>query len=203
MLQRMLDSVSFREKIKFFSYSVKNPRMTGSQLPTGRFLSNAMAEVAGVTLEDSRSGVVELGPGTGSVTRALMANGFRADRICSVELSREFANYCRLKYPEIKLIEASALEFEKWREDLPFREVSSVVSSLPLMLFDMEQRKKLICGMLKSWEDGGLGAERVIQFSYFGREPLPYLNGEGIVVERERFVLMNVYPASVWSYSLE
>ena len=185
------------DQLFFLWHSLRHPKITGSQLPSGYYLSKAMID--GVNPQTA-GGIIELGPGTGPVTRQLIAAGFPEDRICSIELSEEFVDKLQEKYPRMKIIKGSAFDVEEWQSQIPFKEVQAVISSLPLMLFPPEQNFALIESVLFSKK---LNANKMIQFSYFGRNPLRNQpnTADYIQIEKINFIWRNLYPATVWRYS--
>lgn len=189
---------SLKDNGVFVSQWFKKPLTIGSHFPSSRYLSQAMA--ASLDVGDS-AGVVEFGPGTGAVTKAILTKGIPSQQLCVVELTDHFAQVFRKNYPTIQLIQDCVFEWQQWQHLLPFQSIQAVVSSLPLKLFPIQQNRELIEGIL---DPQGLGAKRMIQFSYFTREPLGL--GEGIhgqlAIKKCHFVWCNIYPATVWQYSL-
>ncbi len=192
----------FLGELSFFvCRSVRCPKVTGTQIPTWKWLARNMVGNTDVSKE---GGVVELGAGTGAITRALFERGFTKDRVCTVELSGEFAGYCRERFPGLTVLEASAFDLEDWREKVPFDKVQAVVSSLPLAFFEDGDRIRLIKSMLGSREEGGLGADSMSQMAYFAHRVVKKDRGleEGLEVKMGSFTWLNVYPAATWYYSL-
>ncbi|SMF58327.1 phosphatidylethanolamine/phosphatidyl-N-methylethanolamine N-methyltransferase [Tistlia consotensis] len=177
----------------FFRRFVKDPLRTGAQIPSSAALARAMVR----TLDPARpGGVVELGPGTGVVTHALIERGFAPDRIVALEIAPEFASFLRSAFPGLLVRLDSAFELERHLADLPFEGVQAVVSSLPLLTQPVALRQGLLRTALF---DRHAPAAEFIQFTYFFRPPVTDL-GPSVVVDRTAFVPWNVYPATVWRY---
>ncbi len=177
----------------FLRQFVRFPLSTGAQFPSSRWLARAMAQ----DLDPGRAGgIVELGPGTGVVTRALLRRGFPAERILALEIAPEFARFLRETVPGLTVREASAFELAAHLADLPFEGVQAVVSGLPLLIHPPAQRRRLIRTALL---DAPCRAGSFVQFTYFLRPPVTEL-GEAVAVERTAFVPWNLYPATVWRY---
>lgn len=177
----------------FFRRFVRDPLLTGAQLPSSRTLARAMV----ATLDPARpGGVVELGPGTGAVTRALLARGFPPERILALEIAPEFAAFLAGAFPGLAVRQATAFDLEAHLGELPFAGVQAVVSSLPLLTQPVARRRALVHTALGH---ASAPAGEFVQFTYFFRPPIDEL-GPAVSVERTAFVPWNVYPATVWRY---
>lgn len=75
------------DRIAFFREFLKHPQQVASIVPSSRFLERRVVEVAGVR---SAGTVVELGAGTGGMTRAILATMPREARLLSVEINPRF-----------------------------------------------------------------------------------------------------------------
>jgi len=156
--------------------------------PSSPTLSRKIAE----QVDGTREGlVVELGPGTGVVTRALLAHGIAPQRLIAIEQTACFADLVRRRFPAVRVHRGDALAFEKY---LPHgATVAAVVSGLPLLQFPVEQRVSLLRRTLACQGRGG----RFVQLSYSWRPPV--LPDPGMRLEKTR-VWRNFPPAHVWTY---
>ena len=89
----------------FLTYWVRAPLRTGAVLPSGTGLARTMAAQVNVTQEET---VVELGAGTGAVTRALLERGIPAERLLVVERNPAFYHRLRAKFPELRVLQGDA-----------------------------------------------------------------------------------------------
>ncbi len=73
------------------------------------FLSDPriLARIAGAVPADSGAAVLEIGPGRGALSRALINRGFR---LTMIERDRDLAAGLAREFPDVALIEADALE---------------------------------------------------------------------------------------------
>ncbi|MBN9071974.1 MAG: methyltransferase domain-containing protein, partial [Rhizobiales bacterium] len=122
----------FDEEIRFFKGWMDGPKRVGSVVPTSNVTSRRMASVI-----DPSSGlpVLELGPGSGVITRAILARGVRPADLYSVEFSPDFVSHLREEFPEANIIEGDAFDLDATlgnKRDLVF---DSVVSAIPLLNF--------------------------------------------------------------------
>ena len=76
----------FGDERRFLRTLFESPRLTGAVAPSGRFLARAMAK----PIDPAGKGlIVELGPGTGPVTSALLKRGVKSDRLVLVDDARQ------------------------------------------------------------------------------------------------------------------
>jgi phosphatidylethanolamine/phosphatidyl-N-methylethanolamine N-methyltransferase len=135
--------------------------------------------------------VVELGPGTGAITSALLARGISAGRLLLIESEPQFVAVLRRLYPGIDIRCGDALGLEQHLA--PAAKVAAVVSGLPLLHFPAEFRRQLIRRSLACQNTGGL----FIQLSYGWRPPIPAEPGFSIA---KKIVWSNFPPAHIWTY---
>src|SRR5690349_7607684 len=89
----------------FFRAWLKAPFVTATMLPGGPFLS---AAIAAAIDPKTRGPVVELGPGTGAITAALVDRGISPERLVLIELLPEFCDFLRKRYPAARIIQGDA-----------------------------------------------------------------------------------------------
>src|SRR5271170_3598367 len=82
-----------------------NPQRTGSVAPSSPQLAAAMSQWLP---SDPESFVLELGPGTGAVTQALIEHGLREDRLVAIERNPKMARLLREKFPHAQIITGDA-----------------------------------------------------------------------------------------------
>jgi phosphatidylethanolamine/phosphatidyl-N-methylethanolamine N-methyltransferase len=162
------------------------PRAVSAPTPSGPVLAATMAAEADL----SRRGlIVELGPGSGTVTEALIARGMPLSRLVAVECTPYFARLLQHRYPAARIIEGDAFAFERY---LPqHAEVAAVISGVPLLNFPPSSRARLITRSLEM-------CGRFIQLSYGWVPPIPPLPGARLT---KKIVWRNFPPAHVWTYS--
>jgi phosphatidylethanolamine/phosphatidyl-N-methylethanolamine N-methyltransferase len=184
------------DQFRFMGAWLKSPLKTGAVAPSGRFLARMMASYVD-PLSDGP--VIELGPGTGPVTQALLNRGVRPDRLFLIEYSKDFARLLRQRFPGVTVIEGDAYGIKQTLGNVLAKQkkpVSAIVSSLPLLTRPEIERQRLLLDAL------ALGAERApfIQFTYGGKPPVPMQGLDDVVVEKSRKILWNMPPARVFVY---
>ena len=86
----------------FFRRFLAHPVRLASILESSPALSRL---VAGQLTRDADEYVVELGAGTGPITRAFLAAGVPADRLIAVEIDTQMASFLRQQFPGVTVIE--------------------------------------------------------------------------------------------------
>jgi len=180
------------EEFKFLRTWASKPLTTGAVSPSGRYLARAMA--AGVDpLADGV--VVELGPGTGSVTAALLARGVTAERLLAIEYNPDFAEHIKARFPTIGVAVGDAYQFGDTLKRCGVDKVSAVVSSLPLFTKPPLRRRQLIEQAMAALEPG----QPFVQFSYALVPPVPAEPGRW-TLDVSSWIVRNLPPARVWTY---
>jgi phosphatidylethanolamine/phosphatidyl-N-methylethanolamine N-methyltransferase len=119
-----------------------NPQRTGSVAPSSPQLAAAMARWLPANREQY---VLELGPGTGAVTAALLKHGLREDRLIAIEHNDTLAKLLRKRFTRAQIITGDAWQMDTLLRDCrePVKSVGAVISSLPLLNFPKEQADAL------------------------------------------------------------
>jgi len=165
---------------------------TGAIAPSGRALARRMTDHVDPSASDP---VLELGPGTGVVTRALIELGVAPERIVAVEFNPEFCTILERRYPQIRVIQGDAYDLATTLGGFHEGSFTAAVSSLPLLLRPPPDRRGLVLDVLSRLATGGA----LTQFSYSPKPPVPpspveySLDGSG-------WIVMNMPPARVWTY---
>ena len=138
-----------------------DPQGTGSVAPSSPQLASAMAHWLP---SDPESYVLELGPGTGAVTAALIQRGLREDRLVAIERNPTLAGLLRKRYPHAHVITGDAWDLDNLllRQSEPIASVGAVISSLPLVNFPLADAERLAEKIRKVLEPEGTW----VQYSY-------------------------------------
>ena len=180
------------DEIRFLRQWFDNPLKTGAVAPSSPALAKKMASY----IDISASGpVVELGPGTGVVTQAVIKRGIEPCRILAVEYSSEFVDILRDRFSGANVMQGDAYDFETIRQAHIHEPLAAVVSSLPLFTKPKDMRHRLIDMCLDAIAPG----QPFIQFSYALVPPVPEEEGN-FTLETSSWVLGNLPPARVWVY---
>jgi phosphatidylethanolamine/phosphatidyl-N-methylethanolamine N-methyltransferase len=140
MSKRLLATLT--DTTLFLQEWLGNPRRTGSIVPSSRQLAKAMARWLPPNPE---SFVLELGPGTGIVTEALLQRGLREDKLVAIEHNPKMARLLHERFPRAHIITGDAWQLDDLlhNHSRPIEFVGAVISSLPLLNFSEEQAEGL------------------------------------------------------------
>jgi phosphatidylethanolamine/phosphatidyl-N-methylethanolamine N-methyltransferase len=182
----------FDDELRFFKGWIDKPKAVGSIIPTSSITARRMASVV-----DLGSGlpVLEVGPGTGVITRAILARGVAPKNLYAVEYSSDFVRHLRRNFPGVNVIEGDAFDLDATLgEDAPKR-FDSVISGVPLLNFPVQQRVAYIEGLLDRIPEG----RPIIQLTYGPKSPVPPGLGN-YSVKHFDFVIRNIPPTQLWVY---
>lgn len=187
---------SFKERItndfRFLRGWVKEPKSVGSITPTSKLAARLMASFIPL---DSDLPVLELGPGTGPITRAILEKGIDPEKLVSVEYSSEFCKHLQKAFPGVKFVQGDAFDLENTLVDYQGQQFRAILSGLPLLNFPTDKRSQYVEEGLK-WLPKGAP---FIQLCYGPKPPVKAKPGH-FTVEPTKWVLSNVPPARFWIY---
>lgn len=181
-----------RDEFSFVRAWATRPRETGGVAPSGRRLARAMAAQVDPAVPGA---IVELGPGTGPITRALLARGIAPERLVLIEFNPQFAALLRSRFPGVTVIEGDAFDIARVVRAHAAGPVAAVVSGLPLFNQPMARRLRLLGQVLRLIDPRGC----FVQFSYHLLPPVPARAGSFRLAGTRR-IWRNMPPARVWIY---
>lgn len=171
---------------------MEKPLHMGAVMPSGKVLARTMAQYVDI---DSKGPVVELGPGTGAITSALIDHGIDQKRLVLVEYNPGFCALLRDRYPLAKVVQGDAYALRDSLGDVLSMPASAVVSGLPLVTKPMLTRLRLIRDAFLALAPGA----PFVQFTYSVVPPIPK-SLPGVSTEASERIWMNLPPARVWVY---
>ena len=177
----------------FFRRFLAHPTRVGSLFPSSPSLSRMIAAQVG---RADGEYVIEIGGGTGTVTRAILSSGVPDDKLIVVEIDKEMAQFLRKTYPAVTVLECSIFDIMQRLPQPAIGNVGCVVCELPVTLLPHEAQERLVETIVSLLPRNhpffvlthGLGS------------PIP-AEKLGLVGKRNVFTLRNFPPASVWSYA--
>ena len=194
---RIQSSVSVQKKglrldeVHFIRSWLDKPLTTGAVMPSGKALARTMVRY----VDPKAVGpVIELGPGTGAVTEALVEHGIDPVRLVLVEFNPVFCRLLRSRYPEATVVQGDAYGLRRLLGN--YEPASAMVSGLPLMTKPTRLRNRLIADAFELMARGA----PFIQFTYaMMGSPIPQ-KPAGVEAEASERIWMNLPPARVWVY---
>ncbi len=189
--KRLIGRGRFANEARFLRSWFERPLLTGAVTPSGRFLADAMASY----IHPRRKGpVVELGPGTGPVTEALLRRGIEQERLILVEYSEDFCQLLKRRYPRATIIQGDAYGAGEVLADVVKEPCAAVLSSLPLLTKPMAQRIELLAAAHDLLDRNA----PFVQFTYGVKPPIP--TADHYTVTPSDRIWLNFPPARVWVY---
>jgi phosphatidylethanolamine/phosphatidyl-N-methylethanolamine N-methyltransferase len=185
-------SLRLDDEMQFIRTWIEKPISTGAVMPSSRALARAMARY----VDPNSSGpVIELGPGTGPVTEALVRHGVDPARLILVEFNPDFCRLLRTRYPAATVVQGDAYRLRRLLETYVDEPAAAVVSGLPLVTKPLRTRLRLISDAMTLLAEGA----PFVQFTYAMLPPIPK-ELSGIRAEASELIWMNLPPARVWVY---
>ncbi|ACI91565.1 ribosomal RNA adenine methylase transferase [Afipia carboxidovorans OM5] len=179
------------DEVRFLRSWIEKPLHMGAVMPSGRMLARTMASYVDTETE---APVIELGPGTGAITDALVAHGVDQKRLILVEFNPGFCALLRERYPQATVVQGDAYHLDKTLAEIA-QPAAAVVSGLPLVTKPMLTRLRLMREAFMKLIPGA----PFVQFTYSVVPPIPK-SLPGILTEASERIWMNVPPARVWVY---
>jgi phosphatidylethanolamine/phosphatidyl-N-methylethanolamine N-methyltransferase len=180
------------DEVRFLRSWIEKPLHMGAVMPSSKLLARTMAQYVDV---ESTGPVVELGPGTGAITNALIEHGVDQKRLVLVEYNPGFCALLRDRYPHAKVVQGDAYKLRDSLLKVLDVPASAVVSGLPLVTKPMLTRLKLIRDAFTALAPGA----PFVQFTYSVAPPIPK-SLPGVSTEASERIWMNLPPARVWVY---
>jgi phosphatidylethanolamine/phosphatidyl-N-methylethanolamine N-methyltransferase len=175
----------------FFRELILRPKQISALAPSSRVLARAMAR----PLTPGGGRVAEFGPGTGSLTRAILKRGIAPADLTLFEMNPTFAENLRRTFAGVTVHTAPAQAMP----DLVPPGLAAVVSGLPLLSMPPAVQQGIYGAAFQVLRPGGF----VVQFTYGGREPLaePVRDALGLLAAPGPRIWANLPPARIWIYA--
>jgi phosphatidylethanolamine/phosphatidyl-N-methylethanolamine N-methyltransferase len=189
---RPLKKPRLDDEVRFLRSWIEKPLHVGAVMPSSRLLARTMAQYVDPRSEGP---VVELGPGTGAITNALIEHGVDQKRLVLVEYNPGFCALLRERYPQAKVVQGDAYRLRDSLWDALATPAAAMVSGLPLVTKPMLTRLRLIRDAFVALAPGA----PFVQFTYSVVPPIPK-SLPGVSTEASERIWMNLPPARVWVY---
>lgn len=176
----------------FFRRWMANPLQMGSIVPSSAALCRRVVAQTRVAPNEV---VVELGAGTGVISKALIQSGLPPERLYVVEIVRDMATHLRAQLPGAHVIEGDARRLPQLIPSEWHGRIGTVVVGIPLVLLPTAEQRQFIDAIEAVAPGRGF-----ILYSYCVTSPLPWKKHD-LVPRREAWTPLNFPPASVWRYT--
>ncbi|WP_149536990.1 class I SAM-dependent methyltransferase [Siccirubricoccus phaeus] len=178
----------------FFRRWLANPLQMGSVIPSSPALCRRIAALVERRADEV---VVELGAGTGVVSRALLTAGVPAEKLVVVEIVPEMAEHLRDSLPGVQVVCGDAFALPEALPERLHGKIGTAICGIPLVLLPLEQQKRFVAAVESVAPGRGF-----LLYTYCVTSPLPY-RALGLTARREAWTPLNFPPASVWRYRPE
>ncbi|HKG00869.1 MAG TPA: phospholipid methyltransferase [Xanthobacteraceae bacterium] len=186
------NGIRLDDEVRFIRSWLEKPLAIGAVTPSGRVLARTMARYVNPIMAGP---VVELGPGTGPVTEALIAEGVAPERLVLVEFNPTFCQLLRARFPAATVIQGDAYGMRRLLAGLLQQPAAAIVSGLPLVTKPVRMRLRLLRDALELLRPGA----PFVQFTYAVVPPIPNRLA-GVCAEASERIWKNMPPARVWVY---
>jgi phosphatidylethanolamine/phosphatidyl-N-methylethanolamine N-methyltransferase len=187
------DSIGYScEPLLFLRSLLNNPLKVGALAPSSPKLSQLMAS----RVDPEMSPVLEIGAGTGVITRALLRRGVSPERLYVIEQDPSLAAFLRRAFPNVYVRCGEALDAAYILDEEAIGKVNTVVSSVPLRNLPMADQIETVRAMMSALTHRG----QLIQFTYAAGCPIPNQKLD-LKAECLGRVWMNFPPAAVWRFT--
>lgn len=180
--------------LRFLSAWSANPRRVSAIAPSTRALARLITRDIG----PSSGHVIELGPGTGVFTRALLDRGVLEQQLVLIEASPTFAELLRSRYPDAQVLGMDAAALLDAGVVAP-GSADAVVSGLPLLSIPTDQCRRILTAARDALSPTG----SMYQFTYLRRSPISKRTLDELDLEATLVgtTVRNVPPAAVYRFS--
>jgi phosphatidylethanolamine/phosphatidyl-N-methylethanolamine N-methyltransferase len=168
-----------------------NPLQMGSLVPSSPTLCKRIAAL--VERRDDEV-VVELGAGTGVVSRAMLAAGVPAEKLVVVEIVRDMAEHLRAALPGVNVIQGDAFELARALPPRWHGKVGTAICGIPLVMLPLDRQRQFVDAV-----EAVAPGKGFLLYTYCITSPLPWRK-LGLDAKREAWTPLNLPPASVWRY---
>ncbi len=182
----------------FFRQWLKNPLRVAAVAPSSAELAAAMI----AELPDEVTRVIELGGGTGAITRALLDAGIRDEDLLVLELNEELHAHLQVRFPRVPVLLGDARLLPQLAHEQGYLDqgrADAIVSGLGLLAMPHPLQRDILAAAFDCLREGGV----FVQFTYGPAAPVADAVARqlSLRVRRGEFVLRNVPPATVYVYS--
>lgn len=191
-LFEMKNGIRLDDEMRFIRSWIEKPLSIGAVTPSGKVLARTMASFVDPSVPGP---VIELGPGTGPVTEALVEQGVDPSRLVLVEFNPEFCRLLRTRYPEATVVRGDAYALHRVFGRVLSQPAAAIVSGLPLVTKPLKTRVRLLREAFRLMQPNA----PFVQFTYAVVPPIPRALA-GVTTEASERIWMNVPPARVWVY---
>jgi phosphatidylethanolamine/phosphatidyl-N-methylethanolamine N-methyltransferase len=175
----------------FMSQLLRRPHQVVALAPSSRFLCAEMV----ARVDPAAGPVIELGAGTGNITKAILDRGIAPENLHSIEMNPDFCDRLRARFPGLNVHQMSAGDVGS----LPVEGAQAVISGLPLLSMPLALQRDILTGTFQRVKPGG----SYVQFTYGPKPPVARAIREELGLDWivSRKIWWNMPPARVYRFT--
>jgi phospholipid N-methyltransferase len=151
-MARPTRGASFRDHALMVTRFLRSPNTIGAVAVSSRALARRMM----VSIPADRPvRVVELGPGTGPFTRALVEHVAEGSRILAIDLEQTFVDRLQGVWPSVDCVRGSAVDLERLATERGLAPVDHIVSGLPFASLPTDVTRRILDAIERTLRPGG------------------------------------------------
>ncbi len=139
------------ENIEFLQAFLKNPLKVGSIAPSSPELAQQM--VAGIR-PNEESVVLELGVGTGAITKFLQDIVATRESYLGIEIDRTLVKLLKVNFPALKIVRGNACDAHSTHQKTGLGKVGYIICCLPFVSLPNDVGEKVLAEIDKFMEQG-------------------------------------------------
>jgi phospholipid N-methyltransferase len=141
------------KRIAFFKGFLKRPSVVGSVIPSSRFLERRIVKLMDVS---SAKRIVELGPGTGGVTRAVLRKMNADAKLLAIEINPDFIPVLRqMGDPRLIVHEGDVRFLREVLDEHGLEGADAVFSGIPFSTMSRSLAQEILHAVSRSLSPGG------------------------------------------------
>ncbi|MEO8301589.1 MAG: rRNA adenine N-6-methyltransferase family protein [Rhizomicrobium sp.] len=183
-------TTTLADNFRFLRALIARPKNIGAIMPS----SPALAEAIAREIDPNAGPVLEIGPGTGVITKAILARGVAPEALTLLEYDEDMAQHLAARYHKSRVFQGDAFDLDATLGKPNGSPFGAIVSGIPLLNHAMSRRQSFMADLVSRMIPGA----PLIQFSYGPHAPV--VPPPDYTVTRTASVLANIPPAKVWVY---
>jgi phosphatidylethanolamine/phosphatidyl-N-methylethanolamine N-methyltransferase len=140
-------------RIEFFKHFVKKPGEIGAICPSSPYLAKTI--ISDIDIDKAKN-VVEIGPGTGAFTNAIIDNIPSEANFFVIELNSQLYSNFQKKFPDVKAYNNCASELSSIMKKENIESIDAVISGLPWAAFPEKLQHEIMDAIFESLAPGGV-----------------------------------------------
>jgi phosphatidylethanolamine/phosphatidyl-N-methylethanolamine N-methyltransferase len=185
-----LSDTSLADNLRFIRALISRPKNIGAIMPSSPQLAAAIAR----QIDPQAGPVLEIGPGTGVISQAILDRGVLPQNLTLLEYDEDLAAHVAARFPRATVIQGDAFNLDRTLGARAPQVFGAIVSGIPLLNHPVTQRRAYVEGLARRLMPGA----PLVQFSYGTQAPV--VPPAGFSVARTALVWANIPPARVWVY---